>query len=74
MLYVAKSETPKVVRWRTFLGEFDCDIRHIRHIPGETNLLPDMLFRLWPLLIPNEVPLPYNTPKSLILNLPSNAF
>jgi hypothetical protein len=29
LLYVAKSETPKVVRWRTFLGEFDCDIRHI---------------------------------------------
>lgn len=45
LLYVAKSETPKVVRWRTFLGEFDCDIRHI---PGETNLLPDMLSRLWP--------------------------
>jgi hypothetical protein len=42
LLYLEQSEIPKVVRWRTFLADFDC---MLRHIPGSTNVLSDVLSR-----------------------------
>lgn len=51
MLWMYKSDTPKVVRWRLRLAPFDFDINHI---PGNTNLVADALSRLHPLTVPAE--------------------
>ncbi len=49
MLWMYKSDTPKVVRWRLRLVPFDFDINHI---PGNTNFVADALSRLHPLTVP----------------------
>lgn len=43
LLYLAKAEAPKLVRWRLRLAEFDFTTEHI---PGEENEIPDCLSRL----------------------------
>lgn len=44
LMFIARSQTPKVVRWRLLLREFDYEIRHI---PGKDNTIADALSRVW---------------------------
>jgi len=42
--FINNSETPKVVRWRLALSEYDFEVRHI---PGTQNVLADALSRIF---------------------------
>jgi transposase InsO family protein len=51
LVWMDKAESPKVIRWRLSLQQFDFDVVHI---PGVTNHVADALSRLWPDLTPSR--------------------
>ena len=67
LLYLEQSDIPKVVRWRTFLADFDC---MIRHIPGSTNVLSDVLSRHYEAIDAMEQPVNIIQPIPTFENIP----
>ena len=52
LTYINTSGSPKVIRWKIAMGEFDFDIEHIR---GVDNVAADGFSRLCPVMLDRQI-------------------